>query len=359
MRFTRALPLMLSLSLFALTGCEGLFTAPNPNLGKTGSQEQETKDVTDETKPTTTYMYVINGVGKTIDEINLKTMAVTSNIMSTGLYPNQLTSRGVLTWLVNSGDNNLVKLDLRARKVLETINLANGSNPSTLSMIGEGKGLVTNNMTGNVAFVDLETKAVEATLALPKGVPFFEPAIVNGKAYVGAVEANYDNYPAITYTYSAVYVVDLATKAIAETIELDADANPGNASVDPSGKIWIAVKDGLVKIDPATETVTKSLTFGEPVTWVRYLSATKAYGSIYGGLISFNPSTDEVLRSSANKIPVASDWGAFKVFEGVGYVSSQASNSITVVDFATEAASGSPIPVGNGPQDLTFVTVED
>lgn len=359
MRLNLSIPVMLSLSLLALTGCDGLFTAPNPNTGGTGSQQQETQEVTDETKPTTTYMYVINGVGKTIDEINLKTMAVTSNIMSTGLYPNQLTTTGVVTWLVNSGDNNLVKLDLRARKTLDTLNLANGSNPSTLTMIGEGKGLVTNNMTGDLAFVNLDTKATESTLALPKGVPFFEPAIVDGKAYVGAVEANYDNYPAITYTYSAVYVVNLATKAIAKTIELDGDANPGNASVDPSGKVWIAVKDGLVKIDPATDTVTKSLAFGEPVTWVRYVSATKAYGSIYGGLISFNPSTDTILRASANKIPVASDWGAFKIFKGVGYVSSQASNSITVVDLATEAASGSPIPVGNGPQDLTFVTVED
>jgi YVTN family beta-propeller protein len=350
---------MLSLSLFALTGCDGLFTAPNPTTGGTGSQQQETQDVTDDTQPTTTYMYVINGVGKTIDEINLKTMAVTSNIMGTGLFPNQATTKGVVSWLVNSGDNNLVKLDLRARKTLATLNLANGSNPSTLSMIAEDKGMVTNNMTGDLAFVDLHTMTAESTLALPKGVPFFEPAIVDGKAYVGAVEANYDNYPAITYTYSAVYVVNLATKAIAKTIELDADANPGNASVDPSGKVWIAVKDGLVKIDPATDTVTKSLVFGEPVTWVRYLSATKAYGSIYGGLISFDPTTDAVLKTSANKIPVASDWGAFKIFKGVGYVSSQASNSVTVVDFATEAASGSPIPVGDGPQDLTFVTVED
>lgn len=359
MRLKPILPVMLSLSLVALSGCDALFTAPSPNTGSNDSQQQETPDVTDDTKPTTTYMYVLNGIGKTIDEINLKTMTVTSAVMNTGLYPNQLTTKGVITWLVNSGDHNLVKLDLRARKTLDTIELANGSNPSTVTLIGEGKALVTNNMTGDLAFVDLETKTVESTLKLPQGVPFFEPAIVGGKAYVGAVEASYANYPAITYTYSAIYVVDLATKAIAHKIELDADANPGNASVDPSGKVWVAVKNGLVKIDPATQTVSKSLSFDEPVTWVRYLSATKAYGAIYGGLVSFNPTTDEILRGPANKIPVASDWGPFKVFKGVGYVGSQAENSVTVVDFATEAASGSPIPVGDGPQDLTFVTVED
>ncbi len=355
MRFTPVILSLLSLSLFTLTGCEGLLTAPAPGGETTGSKDQSTSDITDPAKPTTTFMYVMNGVGKTIDEINLKTMGVTRNIMQTGLWPNQLLTQGVVTYLVNSGDHDIRKLDLRARSTLDTIALANGSNPTTISMYGEGKALITNNVTADLAFVDLASRTTEASLKLTKGAPFFEPAIVNGKAYVPA-DKWADDWSALEF--SAIYVVDLATRTIVKTIELNADANPGNVSVDPAGKLWVGVKTGLVTIDPATDETIGSIEFGEKVGWVQYVSETKAYGSVSGGLVSFNPSTREILKSGADKIAVA-EAGAFKIFQGAAYVTSFKNDTVTVVDLAIQAASGSPIPVGDGPQDLTFVTVED
>lgn len=362
MRFSPTLPLALTLGLFALTGCDGLFTAPNPGDPSKGKHDQETQDVTDPAKPTRTFMYVLNGMAETIDEIDLKSMARTPDVLSTGKWPNQLFTLGVVTYVVNSGDNDVRKLDLRARKALDTITLANATNPTTLTAIGGELALVTNNYTGDLAFVNLATKTTEATLALGRGVPFGEPAIVGGKAYVGAVEASYGGPPdfTATYTFSGVHVVDLATRTIAKTISLDADANPGNASVDPSGKVWVGVKGGLVKIDPASDTVTATLDFGEIVNRVQYVGATKAYGKVNGGLIAFNPETGAITKPSASKIAVDVDaMGAFKIFNGVGYVSSFDKDTVTVVDLVTEAASGSPIAVGDGPQDLTFVTVED
>jgi DNA-binding beta-propeller fold protein YncE len=358
MRFTRVFPLMLSLSLFALTGCEALFTAPKPNTGATGSQQQETKEVTDETKPTTTYMYVMNGLGKTLDEISLKTMAVTSGVMTTGLYPNQLLTLGVVTYLVNSGDNNVVKLDLRARKTLATINLDLGANPATLTPFDGGKAFVTNSVANNLVFLDLTTSATESTLASPQGSsPFFQPAVSGSKAYVPANKWAPDWSSLV---FSGVHVVDLATKQVLKTIELEADADPSNASVDPSGKVWLGVKDGLIAIDPASDTKVHTLAFGVPVTHVQFVSATKGYGKVSGGLVSFNPSTGAILKDVAGKIEAEVDvMGAFKIFNGVGYVSNFGKDTVSVVDLVTETASGSPIPVGDGPQDLTFVTVED
>lgn len=357
MRCNPLLPVALSVSLLALTGCDALLSAPKPNTETTGDQQQVTQEVTDPAQSTTTYMYVMNGLGKTIDEINLESMGVTKSIMATGLYPNQLLTLGVVTYLVNSGDHNILKLDLRARKTLATINVANGANPTTLTPFGDGKALVTNNVANNLAFVDLTSAATESTLAVAPGAPFFEPAVVGGKAYVPA-----DKWAAdwSALEFSGITVVDLAAKSVVKTIDLAADANPGNVSVDPSGKVWVGVKTGLVTIDPATDTVAGNLDFGEKVTHVQYVSATKAYGKVNGGLVSFNPQTKTILKTVANKIPVAVDGaGAFKIFQGVGYVSHFASDSVSVVDLNTEAASGSPIPVGDGPQDLTFVTVAD
>jgi len=343
----RILPLMLSLSLLALSGCVPPTTSPDTN-GEPAAPRLA--------------MYVMNGLGKTIDQVDLETLKVTPSVMTTGLYPNQLLTLGKLTYLVNSGDHNLIKLDLRARKTLDTFNLPNGSNPMTLEVIEGDKALVVNYESADVAFVNLASKAVEATLDLPKGQPGGGVAIASGKAYVAAVDATYGGPEvdyAPTYTFSGVYVIDLATRTLAKTIAFDAaDANPLNVSVSPEGKIFVGIKDGLAVIDPATDTVIESISFGTQVGSVQYVNATKAYGSVYSGLVSFNPSTRQVLRGTEQAIAVEGA-GSFKIFRNAAYVTNFAKDTVTVVDLATEAASGSPIPVGDGPQDITFVTAED
>ncbi len=340
----RFIPLMLSLSLAAVSGC-ALITAP---------------DTSGESAAPRLAMYVMNGLSKTIDEVDLATMKVKPSVLSTGLYPNQLLTLGKLTYLVNSGDHNVVKLDLRARKTLDTFNLTNGSNPMTLQIIEGNKALVVNYVSADVAFVDLGTKTVEATLKLDKGQPGGGVAIANGKAYVAAVEATYGPAPdyVTTYSFSGIHVIDLATRKVAKTITFDAvDANPLNVSASPDGQIVVGIKDGLAFIDPATDAVAATLSFGAQIGSVQYVSATKAFGSFYGGLVSFDPSKRAVLRGSEQAIAVDGA-GAFKIFRNAAYVTNFGKDTVTVVDLATEAASGSPIPVGDGPQDLTFVTAD-
>lgn len=357
MRLDSLLPVALSVSLLALTGCDALLSAPQPNTETTGNQQQVTPEVTDPAQATRHYMYVMNGLGKTLDEVDLATMAVTPSIMKTGSSPNQLLTLGVVTYVVNSLDHTLLKLDLRARKTLATIHLDTGANPTAITSLGDGKAVVTNWAHSKLTFVDLTTAATESTLALTSGAPYPESAVASGKVYVPANKWAAD-WSALEW--SGVYVVDLASKTVLKTIELEADANPSHVSVDPGGQLWVGVKTGLVTIDPSTDEVSGRVELGARVTHVQFVSATKAYGKINGGLVSFNPQSRMILRGLANMIPVAVDEvGTFKIFQGVGYVSNFASDSVSVVDLDTEAASGSPIPVGDGPQDLTFVTVAD
>lgn len=356
LRSNLLVPLMLSFSLFALTGCDALFTAPSPGGEKSGKQDQETPDLTDPAKPTTTYMYVMNGMSKTIDEINLKTLELTPNVMETGEWPNQLLTQGVITYMVNSGDNNIFKLDLRARKKLDTINLPEGANPMTVTLLGSGMAMINNLIPSSLTFLNLATHQTDAEVKLPgQGAPSFVPGVVNNKAYVPV-----DKWEKGKVIYSAIHVVDLATKQVLKTLALPLDANPGDVAVDPSGKVWVGVKSGLLKIDPSTDTIAQEIPLDAQANAVQFLSATKGYASVAGGLISFNPSTGAVLRGVSDKIEADNSWGAFKIFQGVGYVTDSLKNTVTIIDLVTEAASGSPIPVaGDHAQDLTFVTVED
>lgn len=346
----------------SLGGCAWLQTAPRPTTPATTTQGSTTVVATE--GPSTPYMYVFNGLGKTIDEINLETLQVTRGILSTGLYPNQFVTRGAVTYLVNSGDADCYKLDLRARARLDTLPLRNGSNPMSLHLLEGDKGLVVNLLSRDLAWVDLGTKALEATVSVPAGAPGGGVALSGGKIYVPAVGASYGgppNYEA-TYTFSGLHVYDLATRSHLKTLTMAPDAlgsyySPADVSTDPQGRVVVTVKEGLAVIDPATDTVLRTIAFGAPAHSVQYLSATKAYASAGGGMVSFNPETGAILRGVADRI--ASGGGNFKIFGQAAYVANFASDSVRVIDLATEQASGSDLLVGDGPQDLTFVTVAE
>lgn len=341
-----------------LAGCDSLFTAPKP----TATQPPTTTGTVASTGGT--YLYVFNGLGKTIDEIDLKTLQVTKGIMTTGLYPNHFATEGAVTYLVNSGDADVYKLDLRARAKLDTLLLPTGANPMSLNLVSGGQGLVVNYMSRDLAWFNLGTKALEATVSVPTGAPGGGAAVAGGKVYVPAVEATYGGPPtyAATYTFSGVHVYDVATRARLKTIALADDAlasyfAPGDISTDPAGRVVVTVQEGLAVIDPASDTVVRTIAFGAPAHSVQYVSATRAYASAGGGMVSFNPETGEIRRGVADRI--ASGGGNFKVFGETAYVTNFASDSIRMIDLKTEAATGSDLLVGDGPQDLTFVTVAD
>ena len=137
---TRSIVPAAVLAVVALTGCDAvknfLSTAPAPVPSATPSPAPSataapsasatatpTPDPSATPKPTVTTMYVMNGLSKTIDAVNLKTGVVTKSVLTTGLYPNQLLADGSTGYLVNSGDANLIKLDLLAKSQLGTLDL--------------------------------------------------------------------------------------------------------------------------------------------------------------------------------------------------------------------------------------------
>ncbi|MNY42754.1 hypothetical protein D3C86_1776730 [compost metagenome] len=124
--------------------------------------------------------------------------------------------------------------------------------------------------------------------------------------------------------------------------------------------VQVGVSTGVKIVDPKEDKVIKHVDFGTAVKAIRFLSADKAYAMVEGGLVSFNPKTGDVIRPAANKIAApAGSSGMFRIFDGAAFVSNFDADTVRVIDLATETASGSDIPVGDGPQDFAFITVSE
>lgn len=370
----------LAITLAALSGCAGLSAllspppvaagSPTPTAApaatatptaEPGATPTPTPGPSATPKPTLTTMYVMNGLGKTIDAVNLKTGVVTKSVLTTGLYPNQLWADGSTGYLVNSGDANLIKFDLVARSQSGKLDLPVGANPMSVTPTGGGKGVVANYLAKTVTFVNLSSMQAENSVTLSQGQPSGGVAVANGKVYIAASTADYSNYPAISYSFSGIHVVNVGGTQVAKTITLANDANPFSVVKDPSGLIQVGFSGGVLTIDPSTDEVLRTIPFTKSVSAIDFLNADTAYGAADGnGLVSFNPKTGAVLRAVTAKI-VAGDTsvGAFRIRGNLAYVPNFASDSVTVVDLTSGTATGSPYQVGDGPQELTFVTTEE
>lgn len=338
-------------ALVALSLTLAACTAPKPNEVPISTAPAAKKGL---------YMYVMNGMGKTIDRVNLKTREVTLNVMKTGEVPNQLFTVGDETYLVNAESATIDVLDLKGNVKKDTIVLRTGSWPQWLAFGADGKAVVAHSYFAGIkelAWMNFGTKTLEATASAPNLAWTSSGCVVaNGKVYAPAKEGNWGE----PTTSSNCYVFDYASHALLKTITLTATDGPTEISLTPSGKVELGVSTGVVVIDPASDTVLKRINFDTPVTSMRYASATKAYATTSKGLVSYNPTTYEILRDKDHAIAsVASMEGSFRIFNNVAYIPNFASDSIQVIDLATETASGSEIPVGDGPQDLAFVTVDE
>jgi hypothetical protein len=312
--------------------------------------------------PANAFLYVLNGLGKTIDEVDLSDNSVAMSILTTGLYPNQLLRDGDVTWSVNSGDHTIDQLDLLAPAKTDTIPMANGSNPLTMYKLTASTAIVVNYLNSDgdlrpdVAVLDLATKAVTKIIKLPNGQPAGGVAIYGDKIYIPATQADYSNWPAIGYSFSGVHVVDRLTLTVTKTIALADDANPGDITIDPTGHIVVAHKGGLSLIDPLTDLVTPGLSSPVPLHAIRFVSGRKAYAAVAEGLVSFDPQTQTCIKGPEAAIAAGGDTsvGGFEIRGTRAYVPNFANDTITVLDLETDAIVGAPIAVGDGPQAVVF-----
>ena len=84
-------------------------------------------------------LYVMNGLGQTLSKMNLETLEIMNDIVVVGDIPNRVYTREDRIYVVNSNPPGLTIIDGRTDAIINTIALAEGSNPWDMAFVGTPK----------------------------------------------------------------------------------------------------------------------------------------------------------------------------------------------------------------------------
>ncbi len=244
-----------------------------------------------------TNIFVINSSSQTLSKINTETSQVNNTFALLGLAPNLMEIQDHFGYVVNSGANNVQKIDLLTGQTIATIFVAASSNPYDIA-IKDNFAYVTGLFTNKLYKVSLTTNQVVAEVLVgigPEGM-----CIAGNTLYV----ANTGNYP--NYSPSTVSVIDLNTFAVAASIPVEMNAQflavaDGKIHVVCTGN-WSSVHGNICIIDPITNTVERTLPIGGNLGNIWIGANHKAYiaEAMNTGVYVYETRTFEMLNTSSN-----------------------------------------------------------
>ena len=183
-------------------------------------------------------LYVLNGLARTVSKMNLETQQIENDIITVGVVPNRILARGAYVYVVNSTPPGITVIDIKTDEIVQTINLAEGSNPWTMAFVGVNKAYVTNYVANSVSVVDLQSgdllNTIEVGIA-PEGI-----LVVDNIAYV----TNTGGFP--NYSPSTVSIIDIETDSVTKT--LDVGINPQDLALAPDGNIHVICTGNFASI---------------------------------------------------------------------------------------------------------------
>ena len=174
-------------------------------------------------------LYVLNGLARTVSKMNLETQQIENDIITVGVVPNRILAKGENVYVVNSTPPGITVIDIKTDEIVQTINLAEGSNPWTMAFVGANKAYVTNYVANSVSVVDLQSGDLLNTIEVgmgPEGI-----LVVDNIAYV----TNTGGFP--NYSPSTVSIIDIETDSVTKT--LDVCTNPQDLALAPDGNIHV------------------------------------------------------------------------------------------------------------------------
>ncbi len=192
-------------------------------------------------------MYVMNGSAETLSKMNMENGAVISDILTTGMWPNQILIHNDMIYLVNSGTDDIYVIDpSNDQQTEKVIALDTGYNPYHMTFVGSNTAYVTNSLANNVSVIDVETATVLKNIEVgskPQGILYLGDPYFGDQVYV----ANTANIDWGVYGQGTVSVIDVSTDSVIHTLEVP--TNPQKFAVDPYGNVHV-----LCTGDYATET---------------------------------------------------------------------------------------------------------
>jgi YVTN family beta-propeller protein len=275
-------------------------------LGLVVGCEKSDNGTTPAPPATSSALYVLNGLGKTLSVIDLNTGGVTNNVANCGTYPNQVVYNNGKLYVVNSGSNNVQIFDATSFTLQATITLPANNNPMTIAILSDTKAYIACSQSNMVILVNPTTQGVVKNI--PAGVATSGVIIANNKVY--AMNSNYTfSGGGTVYGQGTVSVISTTTDTVVATINVG--TNPQAAAIAPDGKIHVVCSGdygatpGVVSvIDPTTDAVVKTVAVGGTPGNIAISSiSNRGYlGSFGTGLITYNALTYAIVDSVSHQL---------------------------------------------------------
>jgi len=248
--------------------------------------------------PTAKAVYVLNAIATSISVIDLVEDEVFNDVVTVGLWPNQLVYRKGKVYCVNSGTNNIMIFDADTWDDEAPVELGDGNNPMNMVFYDDNVAYVACSVSEKVLQVNMSSKTVTKTI--DAGVGATGIALANGKVYVTNTAFDGVNW---TYGQGTVTVVDGASGDVVTTI--DVATNPQAAAVSSDGMVQVSCTGNYVDemgavsiIDPTTDTVTETIDIGgTPGSMSISIVDDLGYLAVWGaGCLVYNTDTYDIVH---------------------------------------------------------------
>jgi len=211
-------------------------------------------------------LVVVNGLGETLDLINLSDSAVTPGVDQLGLYPNDFVVSGDRGIAINSGSNDLYFYDMTTLARVGQLFVGAGRNPYNGAFLNADTFYVTNLVASSVTKVDAGNRAVITEFPVGDNLDSDSPqgiVIRDRRAYISLTSFN----ELFEYDQGKLEVWDLNADTLIKRVAVG--VNPQLARFGYDGYLYILctgnyadIGGRLFKFDPATLNLSDSLDIG-------------------------------------------------------------------------------------------------
>jgi DNA-binding SARP family transcriptional activator len=239
-------------------------------------------------------------------------------------------------WAANADDGTISRIDPKSRTVVGTIGI--GTDVSDLA-VGFGSVWVANGNDGTVARIDPDSNAVERTLRFGGGNELVPEPVFTVAVGAGAVWITHGN---------AVLRINPATNEVTKSIPVE----PPLGIAVGGGSVWVTTRiDHVLRIEPRTGAITATFSLPSaaiaPVVGGGRLWLVLQFLSQQGNVWALNPDTGEATATtSGGAFPTDLAWGD-------GALWSAAARS--VVRVGRQGQPMAKIPLGQQPTGIAVV----
>lgn len=307
-------------------------------------------------------VFVVNGLSETLSAVSLEDYVVFNGIVELGRWPNGLAWNGERNalFVVNSGDNNVMEIDLETGEVRRRIDVGIGRNPWECAWDGHILW-VSAFLTGELVAVEPESGTVTH---YPVGTTLQAVAATGGAVLVTDTQYQYGSF-------EPGKVLSCDPTSGAKTAEAYVGINPQDLLSDGSGRIHVVCSGPFASEDPLGEGevhVLDALTLapldtlrlgGNPSSLALDNNGVIYAAGYWGGLMAYDASSLSVLHDATDPLIDGEGYMDIAFDEGTGklLIADFDEDRILIVD---PLAAGPPerlFGVGDGP--TRFLIVEE